>query len=198
MLLWLFEDIAENNENIHVISVQDKTNVPEPSKQLIKVSMAESSGSKKSKYTAIIDINIHLPDKKYYEPTHTLPITIDYGLKGIFTFVSVKPLMLDRLQHIIHYKDTVRELINTINKLTGNTKISDIFGTHPDFKYLMSNYRSTNALIEGLLIVEIIAKKNTKSLRDIKQSILDDYLQDLEVEYSDKELIKQFLFARIL
>lgn len=203
MLLWLFEDIAENNENIHVISVQDKTNVPEPSKQLIKVSMAESSGSKKSKYTAIIDINIHLPDKKYYAPVYTLPVTIDDGLKGIFAFVSVKPLMLDRLQHIIQYKETVSEIINTVNNLTGKTKISDILGSNPDFKYLMSNYRSTNALIEGLLVVEMVAKKNTKPLRtkplrNIKQSILDNYLQELKLDDSDKELIRNFLFARIV
>jgi hypothetical protein len=196
-LLWLFEDIGENNENIHVISVQDKTNEPEPNKQLIKVSMAEPSGSKKFKYTAIVDINIHLPDKKYYEPTYIYPITTDSGIKGTFIFVSIKPLMLDRLQHIIYYKDTIRELINTMNSLAGDTKISDIFGSHPDFKYLMSNYRSTNALIEGLLIVEI-TKKNTNSLRDIKQSILDEYLQELGVETSDKELITQFLFAKIV
>jgi hypothetical protein len=195
MLSWIFEDITDADENIHVLSVQDKTAESEPSKQLIKVAIAESIGGKKPKYTAVIDINVNLPDKMYYTPTAFAPIKIDGGLKGIFTFVSVKPLILDRLKHIITYKETVRELVTTIPSLTGNAKLRDIFGGHPDFKYLMSIYRSTNALLEGLLIVELIVNKNENPLAHIKHTILDGYLRELELDPTDEELIKSFLFT---
>jgi hypothetical protein len=197
MISWLFEEVTAENEYIHVLSVQDKTAAAEPSKQLVKISMAESIGGKKPKYTAIIDININLPDKMYYSPTAFMPISMDGGLKGIFSFVGIKPLILDRLNHIITYKDTVRELVTAIPGLTGNAILSDIFGGHPDFKYLMSIYRSTNALIECLLIVELVANKNENPLAQIKHTILDGYLRELELDPSDEELIKSFLFSRV-
>lgn len=196
MLVWLFEDIKEDNEFIHVISVLDKTNAITPSEQIIKISMTEKS--KRPKYTAIVDININLPDEKYYKPTNIVSIDVPVAnttLKGVFIFVDIKPLMLDRLHHIIHYRDTVEEIINATKQITGDTKISDIFKTNPNFKYLMSNYRSTNALIEGQLIVEI-TKKPQDTINNMKKNILNEYLENFEK--SDKELIHDFLFTRIV
>jgi hypothetical protein len=194
MLLWIFEEINDSSENLHVLSTQDKTTEVDPSKKLIKISMAESMGGKKKKYTAIIDINITLPDTRYYEPLLNETIHLGNGLNGAFNFTSIQPLIIDRISHIIKYKNTVTEMVNTIPSLTGATKISDIFGGHPDFKYLNSVNRSINALIEGLLIVEVLKKNNRKPLAEIKTDILNGYISELKLEAADEELITNFVF----
>ena len=197
MLMWIFQEINSSNENLHILSTQDKTKEIEPSKRLLKVSISEPSDARKPKFTAVMDINITLPEPAYYMPVSNESFELKNGLHGEFNFVSVDPLIMDRLSHIIKYKGTVSEMVSTIPSLVGATKLSDIFGGHPDFKYLTSVHRSLNALIDGLLIVEIIKKENIKPLVEIKDDILNEYVTKLGLEEGDAELIRKFVLVHI-
>jgi hypothetical protein len=75
MIMWIFDGIDERRFN--KLSLLDESAREMQEKQLLKISMINDTGPGHGKFTAAIDINIHLPDdKRFYWPDENIHLLL--------------------------------------------------------------------------------------------------------------------------
>jgi hypothetical protein len=138
MIMWIFDEIDERRFN--KLSLLDESAREMQEKQLLKISMINDTG----KFSAVIDINIHLPDdKRFYSPDEKYTFTtynedgfgpvLFHEKQPFLFFASKKALIFDRMLHLLKYNHLIKNVsyiesiaMDVIKKYPRGSSLDDV------------------------------------------------------------------------
>jgi len=181
MIMWIFEDI---DGRFNKLSLLDESAREIKEKQLLKISMIDGDGHSHSKFTAAIDINIHLPDdNRFYLPLvthHINPYNEDgfgpaffHRKTPVLFFVSKEALIFDRMLHLLKYN----HLISNISYI--ESIAMDVIKKHPD----------RSSLDEALSIMGLARKLNPAKKDEVRDKIYELSTQKSKTHKGDPNKI---------